>query len=124
MAKYNKMDNGYKKLYIKFCELLEQDGRNVICYTDKPEVNHLLRKTKNGYEFYINRLTKYLAISKTKTSRQKLLDKYNRFLSTKDLDNLSEFDKGYYCCLQQLMVAFNYLEGHDVYKPKITDEDN
>lgn len=79
---------------------------------------------KNRSETYnICKLLRVLKGRTCKPSRQRVVDKYNTFKATHDMDNLTEWEQGYFMCLQQLMVRLKELEGHDVYKPKeVVDE--
>jgi hypothetical protein len=119
METNNNLAKRYRRLYKAFCEFLESDGRYVICgYGQKLQDNHLLQKTgPTTYQFFKTRMDKYLKTN-PKTSRQKLVDKYNSFIANKNLENLSDYEKGYYDCLKQLMVAFKLMASHVAYPSK------
>lgn len=113
----NKLDKNFKKLYIAYCELLQQQGLDVICTNKKAKLCHLLKKQGEvNYTYYPERLFKFInSGDKPKSCRQKLKDKYDRFMNLHDVTNLNDYQRGYYNCLQQLMIAFKYLNEHDVY---------
>ena len=123
LVKNIKMDRSYRNLFISFCEFLEQDGRDVICYDKKLRQNHLMRKKGNNYNFYPNRMNHFLKINKgkMKSCRQKIQDRYDKFISEKDLDNLTEYEKGYLACIKSLMVSCK-LKTEDELYPKQEEE--
>lgn len=67
-------------------------------------------------KYNLSHLHRFFSGTICKSFKQRLSEKYKKFMETRDKNNLTEWEQGYLTCLQQLMIPYKLIDAHDLYK--------